>query len=61
MAEYGMETSTIALQEKVQTQPSTGKLLFTVFWDSQGTILEHYQEMGTTINSTRYSEMLLTD
>ena len=30
----------------------------TVFWDSQGSVLEHYQERGTTINSARYSEML---
>ena len=32
--------------------------MFTVFWNSQGPVLEHYQERGTTINSTRYSEML---
>ena len=53
-----METSTIALQEKAQTQPSAGKLMLTVFWDSQGSVLEHYQERGTTINSVRYIEML---
>lgn len=32
--------------------------MLTVFWDSQGPLLEHYQERGTTINSVRYSEML---
>ena len=32
--------------------------MLTVFWDSQGPVLEHYQERGTTINSARYSEML---
>ena len=31
--------------------------MLTVFWDSQGPVLEHYQERGTTINSARYSEM----
>ena len=31
--------------------------MFTVFWDSEGPVLEHYQERGT-INSARYSEML---
>ena len=32
--------------------------MLTVFWDSQGPVLEHYQERGTTINSSLYSEML---
>ena len=32
--------------------------MLTVFWDSQGPVLEHYQERGTTINSVQYSEML---
>jgi hypothetical protein len=31
MAEYGMETFTVAQQEEVQSQPSTGKLMLTVF------------------------------
>lgn len=45
-------------KKKFKTQPSVGKLMLTVFWDSQGPVLEHYQERGTTINSVRYSEML---
>ena len=53
-----METSTIALQEKFKTQASAGKLMLTVFWDSQGPVLEHYQGRGTTMNSAWYSEML---
>ena len=32
--------------------------MLTVFWDSQGTALEHYHERGTTINRARYSKML---
>jgi hypothetical protein len=32
--------------------------MLTAFWDSQATVLEHYQERGTTINSAGYSEML---
>ena len=32
--------------------------MFSVFWDLQGPVLEHYQESGTTMNSVRYSEML---
>ena len=45
-------------KKKFKTQPSAGKLLLTVFWDSQGPVQEHYQERGTTINSAWYSEML---
>ena len=45
-------------KKKFKTQPSAGKLTLTVFWDSQGPVLEHYQERGTTINNARYSEML---
>ena len=33
--------------------------MLTVLWDSRGPILEHYQERGSTINSVRYSEMLI--
>ena len=32
--------------------------MLTVFWDTQGPVLEHYQERSTTINSAQYSEML---
>ena len=46
-------------RKKFRSQPSAGKLMLTVFWDSQGPILEHYQERGSTINSARYGEMLI--
>ena len=46
-------------QEKFKSQPSAGKLMLTVFWDSQGPILEHYHEIGSTINSAHYSEVLI--
>ena len=32
--------------------------MLTVFWDSQGPVMQYYQERGTTVNSARYSEML---
>ena len=35
--------------------------MLTIFWDSQGVILEHYLERGTTANSVGYSEMLSTE
>ena len=53
-----METSTVAVQEKVKTQPSARKLMLPVVWNSQGTVLEHYQERGTTINNDWYSEII---
>ncbi|KAK8406844.1 hypothetical protein O3P69_007418 [Scylla paramamosain] len=42
-----------------QSQPSAGKVMLTVFWDSRGPILEHYLETGSTVNSERYSDMLI--
>ena len=33
--------------------------MLTVFWDSRGPILEHYLETGSTVNSERYSDMLI--
>jgi len=35
--------------------------MLTNFWDSQGVLLEHYLERGTTVNSVGYSEMLSTE
>ena len=37
------------IRKEVKSQPTAGKLLLTVFWGSQGPILEHYQEKGSTI------------
>jgi hypothetical protein len=60
MPEFRMETFDIAGQKNFKTQLSAGKVMTvkSVFWDSQGPLLEHYQERGTTVNSSRYSEML---
>ena len=43
-------------RKTLKIQPSAGKLMLTIFWDSQGSVLEHYQERGTIINSAWYSE-----
>jgi hypothetical protein len=62
--EYGMETSPLALQAKVQNasncrmHPTVERLMLTVFWDSQGLLLELCRERGSTVNSTVYSEVL---
>jgi len=44
--------------KKFKSQPSAGKLFLTVFWDSQGPILEHYMEKGVTVTSVNYCNML---
>jgi hypothetical protein len=44
--------------KKFKTQPSAGKVKLAVFWDSQGPVLEHYQERGNTVTSGRYCDML---
>jgi len=44
--------------KKFKMQPSAGKLMLTVFWDSQGPILETYQERGTTVTSATYCDIL---
>jgi hypothetical protein len=31
-------------RRKLKTHPTAGKLMLIVFWDSQGLLLEHYQE-----------------
>src|SRR5215475_11816624 len=43
--------------KKFKTQPSAGKLMLTIFWYSQGPILETYQERGTTVTSATYCDM----
>ena len=49
------------VKKKFKSQPSARKAMLTIFWDSQGAILVHYLERGTTVNSVGYSEMLSTE
>lgn len=49
------------VRKKFKSQPSAGKLMLTIFWDSKGPLLEHYLEKGSTVTSARYSEMLTKD
>jgi hypothetical protein len=37
---------------------SARRSMLTVFWDSQGPVLQHYPERGPTVGSARYSDML---
>jgi hypothetical protein len=44
---------------KVTSTPSAGKFMLTVFWDSQGVLLTHFQKYGENVNSLLYCEILL--
>jgi len=48
------------VKKKFKSQPSARKVMLTVFLDSQGVLLEHDLERGTTVNSVVYCEMLST-
>jgi hypothetical protein len=39
--------------------PSAGKVMLTVFWDSQGVLLAHFQKRGENVYSASYCEVLL--
>jgi hypothetical protein len=39
--------------------PSAGKVMLTMFWDSQGVLLTHFQKCGENVNYTSYCEALL--
>lgn len=41
-----------------QAQSLVGKLMRTLFWDSIGPLLEHYQAKGQTMKSKRYCALL---
>lgn len=43
---------------KFKTHNSAGKVMLTVFWDSEGVLLEDYLEKGRTINAQYYCEIL---
>jgi hypothetical protein len=44
---------------KGTTTPSAGKVMFTMFWDSQGVLLAHFQKRGENVNSASYCEAFL--
>ena len=44
--------------KKAKTVPSAGKVMATVFWDSQGVIFIDYLQKGKTITGLYYSELL---
>lgn len=43
---------------KARTQPSAGKVMATIFWDTEGVILIDYMPQGSTITGTYYANVL---
>lgn len=44
--------------KKFKTQHSAGKVMLSVFWDTEGILLEDYLEKGKTVNADYYCELL---
>jgi hypothetical protein len=64
---YQPESKCASMQWKHPSSPSTKKLQFTpsarmvtltMFWDSQGVLLNHFQKRGGNVNSALYCEAL---
>jgi len=49
------------VKKKFKGQTFARKVMLSIFWDSQGILLEHYLERGTTVNSVGCSEMQSTE
>jgi histone-lysine N-methyltransferase SETMAR len=54
-----METSNSPSTIKFKVIPSGGKVMLTMFWDSQAVLLAHFQKCGKNMNSASYCEVLL--
>jgi hypothetical protein len=50
------QTSPVA--KKFKSQPSTGKIMLTLFCDMEGEILVHFTPKSETVNSQNYSDAL---
>jgi hypothetical protein len=44
---------------KFKVTPSAGRVMLTMFWDSHGVLLAHFQNRGENLNSALYCEVLL--
>jgi histone-lysine N-methyltransferase SETMAR len=47
--------------KKFKTQASAGKVMLTIFWDVNGSILVYFQEKGQAVTSARYNDMLVNE
>jgi hypothetical protein len=63
MQHYQPESKPAEMRRKYPSSPdvtpSAGKVLLTVFWDSQGVLLAHFQKSDESVNSATYCEVLL--
>jgi hypothetical protein len=50
--------TTCPLKKKFKSQLTAGKVMLTIFWNSQGPIFGHYQEQSAMINRSCYSKKL---
>jgi hypothetical protein len=55
---HGMAPSSISLEEKIKSLLSMGKVIITVFWDSEWVMPVDVMPWGETINSDDYIRML---
>jgi hypothetical protein len=46
-------------KQKFKVTPSAGTVMLTLFWDSQGVLLAHFQKRGENVNSASYCKVLL--
>jgi hypothetical protein len=46
------------VKKNFKSAHSAGKIMLILFWDTNGPVLEPYQEKGETVNNVRYSAML---
>jgi hypothetical protein len=47
--------------KKSKVAPSDGKVMLTMFWDSQGVLLAHFQKWGENVNSASCCEVSVRD
>jgi hypothetical protein len=51
---------TSPVTKKFKSQPSAGKIMLTLFWDIEGTILVYFTPKGQTVNSQNCCDVLRT-
>jgi hypothetical protein len=44
--------------QQLNVMPSAGKVMLTMFWDSRGVLLAHFQKLGENMTSALHCEVL---
>jgi histone-lysine N-methyltransferase SETMAR len=55
---YGIPPENITSAKEIQNQRLCCKVIWTVFWNSEGVVLTDFLEKGATVNSERYIKTL---